>query len=89
MLAHLSYGNETGAGLIIHSVGRQFQSGGPEQGSVYRDIDGQLVRVVKVSKYLCTWVPISHSEQTRQATHRDNFVRRFTPLNRSSEKLAA
>jgi hypothetical protein len=61
----------------------------PERGAVYRDLDGQLVRLVKVTKYLCTWVPIAQGEAARQVTHRDYFLRRFTPLKKSNLKIAA
>jgi hypothetical protein len=56
---------------------------------VYRDLDGQLVRLVKLTKELCTWVPVAQGEAGRQATHRDNFVRRFTPLKKPIHKMAA
>jgi hypothetical protein len=52
---------------------------GPERGVVYRDLDGQFVRLVKLTKNLCTWVPVAQGQAVRQVTHRDNFVRRFTP----------
>ena len=56
---------------------------GPERGLVYRDLDGQFVRLVKLTKNLCTWVPVAQGEAARQVTHRDNFVRRFTAIIRS------
>jgi len=62
---------------------------GPERGLVYRDLDGQFVRLVKLTKNLCTWVPVAQGEAARQVTHRDNFVRRFTPLKKSTHKMAA
>ncbi|MGI9101852.1 MAG: hypothetical protein ACR2IF_05340 [Terriglobales bacterium] len=52
-----------------------------ERGRLFRDLDGQLVSLVKVSGKLCYWVPVSQAEATRQVTHRDNFVRRFRPLS--------
>ncbi|MBZ5511483.1 MAG: hypothetical protein LAN70_09980 [Acidobacteriia bacterium] len=61
----------------------------PERGGIYRDLDGQLVLLVNVKKGLCTWVPVAQGETARQVTHRDNFVRRFTPLKKSSLKKAA
>jgi hypothetical protein len=61
----------------------------PERGVVYHDLDGQLVQLVNVKKNLCTWVPIPQGEASRQVTHRDNFVRRFTPLKNSKHKMAA
>jgi hypothetical protein len=61
----------------------------PERGVVYRDLDGQLVQLVNVKRNLCTWVPVAHGEAARQVTHRDNFVRRFTPLKKSAYKTAA
>jgi hypothetical protein len=60
-----------------------------QQGRVYRDFDGKLVLVVKVKKDLCTWVPVAEAEKTRQITHRDNFVRRFTSLKKRSYRRAA
>lgn len=60
-----------------------------EQGSIYRDLDGKLVLVVKVRRDLCTWVPISETEKTSQVTHHDNFIRRFTPLKRRPDGGAA
>ena len=62
---------------------------GLEPGTIYRDLDGALVRVIEVSKTLCAWVPISVREKSREVTHRDNFLRRFTPLKKSREKIAA
>jgi hypothetical protein len=61
----------------------------PERGGVYRDLDGQLVQLVNVTRKLCTWVPVSDNETPQQVTHRDNFLRRFTPLKRSNLKTAA
>ena len=61
----------------------------PERGAVYRDLDGQLVRLVKLTKNLCTWVPIAQGEAARQITRRDYFLRRFTPLKKSKHKMAA
>lgn len=61
---------------------------GPERGLVYRDLDGQLVRLVKVTKNLCTWVPVAQGEAELRVTHRDYFVRRFTPLKKSLKKAA-
>ncbi|MGB9106907.1 MAG: hypothetical protein WCC59_19280 [Terriglobales bacterium] len=61
----------------------------PERGAVYRDLDGQLVRLVKLTKNLCTWVPVAQGEAARQVTHRDYFLRRFTPLKKSNLKIAA
>ncbi|MBZ5628090.1 MAG: hypothetical protein LAO06_04405 [Acidobacteriia bacterium] len=48
-----------------------------------------MVLLVKASKDLCTWVPVADGEKSREATHRDNFVRRFTPLKKSRERMAA
>jgi hypothetical protein len=62
---------------------------GVEQGSIYRDLDGQLVCLVKVKRNLCTWVPISEADKTRQVTHCDNFVQRFTTLKKKSDDRAA
>ena len=76
-------------GIIFIAVPKHLPQSRPERGEVYRDIDGQLVRLVKLTKNLCTWVPIAQGKAARQATHRDNFVRRFTPLKKSSRKLAA
>lgn len=61
----------------------------PQQGRIYRDLDGELVRLLEVRKNLCTWVPVSEGEKTRQVTHRDNFLRRFTPFNVSDGKIVA
>lgn len=60
-----------------------------ERGGIYRDLDGQLVLLVNVKKGLCAWVPVAQGEAARQVTHRDNFVRRFTPLKKSNRKIAA
>ena len=62
---------------------------GPERGVVYRDLDGQFVRLVKLTKTLCTWVPVAPGEAVRQVTHRDYFSRRFTRLKKSTHKMAA
>jgi hypothetical protein len=62
---------------------------GVEQASIYRDLDGQLVWLVEVKRNLCTWVAISEADKTRQVTHRDNFFRRFTPLKKASDLMAA
>jgi hypothetical protein len=62
---------------------------GPERGVLYRDLDGQLVRLVKMTKNLCAWVPVAQGKAARQVTHRDNFVRRFSPLKKSTRKMAA
>lgn len=61
----------------------------PERGGVYRDLDGQLVLLVDVTKKLCTWVPVAQSEDVPQVTHRDNFLRRFKPLKKPNGKTAA
>ncbi len=60
----------------------------PQPGKVYRDLDGELVCLVEVRKNLCTWVPLTQAEKSRQVTHRDNFLRRFKPL-KPEKKLAA
>jgi hypothetical protein len=60
-----------------------------ERGGIYRDLDGQLVLLVNVKKNLCTWVPVAQRNAARQVTHRDYFLRRFTPLKKSSLKKAA
>jgi hypothetical protein len=65
------------------------QRHGVEQGSIYRDLDGQLVCLVKVRRELCTWIPVSGADNASQITHRDNFVRRFTPLKKESGDMAA
>ncbi|MBZ5566729.1 MAG: hypothetical protein LAN64_02640 [Acidobacteriia bacterium] len=62
---------------------------GPEPDRIYRDLDGTLVLVVEVSRNLCTWVPVTVGEESRHVTHRDNFLRRFTPLKKAIEKMAA
>lgn len=75
--------------MIVIAMRKALPQSGPERGLVYRDLDGQLVRLVKLTNNLCTWVPIVQGEAARQATHRDNFVRRFTPLKKSNHKMAA
>ncbi len=75
--------------IILIAVRKALPQPGPERGVVYRDLDGQLVRLVKLTKNLCTWVPIAQREAARQVTHRDYFVRRFTPLKKSNHKMAA
>ena len=77
------------SGIIVIAVRKDLSHPGPERGAVYRDLDGQLVRLVKVTKNLCAWVPIAQGEAELRVTHRDNFVRRFTPLKKSSLKKAA
>jgi hypothetical protein len=52
----------------------------PEPGGLYRDLDGQLVQLVSVTRNLCTWTPVVSEKATRQVTHRDYFLRRFKPL---------
>ena len=61
----------------------------PERGGIYRDLDGQLVRLVKVTKHLCTWLPVAQREAAREVTHRDYFLRRFKPLKKYPYKTAA
>jgi hypothetical protein len=75
--------------IIAIAVRKNLPQLRPERGLVYRDLDGQFVRLVKLTKNLCTWVPVSQGESARQVTHRDNFVRRFTPLKNSKHKRAA
>jgi hypothetical protein len=75
--------------IIVIAVRKALLHLVPERGAVYRDLDGQLVRVVKLTRHLCTWVPITQGEAARQITHRDYFVRRFTPLKKSNLKKAA
>jgi hypothetical protein len=75
--------------IIVIAVPKTLPQSGPERGLVYRDRDGQFVRLVKLTKNLCTWVPIAQGAAARQVTHRDNFVRRFTPLKKSNHKIAA
>jgi hypothetical protein len=75
--------------IIVIAVPKNLPQTGPERGVVYRDLDGQLVRLVKLTKNLCTWVPVAQGEAARQVTHRDYFVRRFTPLKKSNHKMAA
>jgi len=75
--------------IIVIAVRKTLPQLVPERGAVYRDLDGQLVRVVKLTRSLCTWVPAAPGEAARQVTHRDNFLRRFTPLKKSSVKKAA
>jgi hypothetical protein len=75
--------------IIVIAVRKALLHLVPERGAVYRDLDGQLVRVVRLTRNLCTWVPISQGEASRQITHRDYFVRRFTPLKKSNLKKAA
>jgi hypothetical protein len=75
--------------IIAIAMRKHLLQTGPERGLVYRDLDGQFVRLVKVTKNLCAWVPVAQGEATRQVTHRDNFVRRFTPLKKSNLKKAA
>lgn len=55
----------------------------------YRDLDGQIVRLIKVDKNLCTWVAVSGGDAVTQVTHHDNFVRRFTPVQNARHKTAA
>jgi hypothetical protein len=74
---------------MLDDVAKLVPERGPAQGRIYRDLDGGLVQVVKVSKNLCTWVPLSNSERTRQVTHRDNFIRRFIPLQAPKNKIPA
>ena len=75
--------------MIAIAMRKTLPQPGPERGVVYRDLDGQLVLLVNVKKNLCTWVPVAQGEAARQVTHRDNFVRRFTPLKNSNRKRAA
>ncbi len=75
--------------IIVIAVRKALPHPRPERGLVYRDLDGQLVRLVKLTKNLCTWVPITQREAARQVTHRDYFLRRFTPLKKSNLKKAA
>jgi hypothetical protein len=75
--------------IIAIAVPKNLPQTRPERGLVYRDLDGQFVRLVKLTKNLCTWVPVAQGEAARQVTHRDNFVRRFTPLKKSNHKMAA
>lgn len=75
--------------IIVVAMRNNLLPTGPERGVVYRDLDGQFVRLVKLTKKLCTWVPVAQGEAARQVTHRDNFLRRFTPLKKSTRKRAA
>lgn len=75
--------------IIAIAMRKALPHTGPERGLVCRDLDGQIVRLVKLTKSLCTWVPVAQGEADRQVTHRDNFVRRFTPLKKSTRKMAA
>ena len=75
--------------IIVIAVPKNLPQPRPERGLVYRDLDGQFVRLVKLTKSLCTWVPVAQGEAAGQVTHRDNFVRRFTPLKNSKHKRAA
>ena len=75
--------------IIVVAVRKALPHPRPERGLVYRDLDGQLVRLVKLTKNLCTWVPVAQGETARQVTHRDYFVRRFTPLKKPTHKMAA
>jgi len=75
--------------IIVIAVRKDLPQLVPERGAVYRDLDGQLVRLVKVTKNLCTWVPIAQGNAARQVTHRDYFLRRFTPLKKSTQEMAA
>jgi hypothetical protein len=75
--------------IILIAVRKALPHPRPERGAVYRDLDGQLVRLVKVTKNLCTWVPLAQGNAARQVTHRDYFLRRFTPLKKSNLKKAA
>ena len=88
--SHISCATRARAGrIILVAVPKRLPQPRPERGEVFRDIDGQLVRLVKLTKTLCTWVPVAQGRAARQVTHRDNFVRRFTPLKKPSRKLAA
>jgi hypothetical protein len=89
ILAHFCATRARVGRIIVNAVPRHLPHPGPERGLVYRDLDGQLVRLVKLTKNLCTWVPVSQGEAARQITHRDYFVRRFTPLKKSNHKMAA
>lgn len=75
--------------IIVVAMRNKLLPTGPERGVVYRDLDGQFVRLVKLTKNLCTWVPVAPGEAARQVTHRDYFVRRFTPLKKATHKRAA
>lgn len=48
-----------------------------QPGSIYRDVDGQLVELVGVRDDLCSWAPVTAAEKICQVTHRENFLRRF------------
>jgi hypothetical protein len=52
----------------------------PERGGIYRDLDGQLVRLVNVQRNLCIWIPVIPGKAERQVTDRDYFLLRFKPL---------
>ena len=77
------------SGIIVIAVRKDLSHPGPERGAVYRDLDGQLVRLVKVTKHLCTWLPVAQREAAREVTHRDYFLRRFKPLKKYPYKTAA
>ena len=89
ILAHFCATRARVGRIILIVVRKDLPQPEPQRGLVYRDLDGQLVRLVKLTKNLCTWVPIAQGEAARQATHRDNFVRRFIPLKKSTHKMAA
>jgi hypothetical protein len=59
-----------------------------KRGGFYRDLDGRLVRLVRIERELCTWITVSEPEST-QTSHRENFLRRFRSLDDNAHKLAA
>ena len=50
-------------------------------GTLYRDLDGSLVKLIAAFNDLCEWVPLTQRDEPPQVTHRDNFVRRFRTFN--------
>ncbi|HET7184552.1 MAG TPA: hypothetical protein VFI82_07690 [Terriglobales bacterium] len=74
--------------IIPAAVPRNLAHHEPQR-DFYRDLDGQIVRLIKVDRNLCTWVAVGSGDAVKQVTHHDNFVRRFTPVRNAGNKTAA